>query len=377
MSRRFYINFLVFWFAFFTVIAAGSALAQACDATTDAAGWIASNQTFCVSYQGGCRIWQDISGVYVIAGYGQVYVGQSGGPNCTAATSRPPTSGPASNGSNGCNAGVSSGYSVPVANNAGSSVPGPMSVDMGGCVFEVSTQAGNADGSRVGGIAVSTGATAAVNINPVPDTGAAGATTATGERRVINIDGSTTVTTVKNIPDGNGGTLQQVTETTTPAGGGTPVTSTSIGSGTASPVGGGGGAGGGGGTSGGVGGLGTAGKNGTNGTNGTNANNPTPFVAPASGTFGSSSGWYTSKYPGGLHAVWDTRKAALFATPLGGAIANMAVPVGAGAEPSWTFTLWRINGTYTLALPSWIWTVMKSILLLSAAFACRRIIFGG
>jgi len=377
MSLRFYINFLAFWFAFFTVIAAGSALAQSCDAGTDAAGWIASNSTFCASYQGGCQVWSDGTTTYVIAGQAQWYVGVAGGPNCSAATQRPPTTGPASNGSNGCNADVSSGYSVAVANNVGSSVPGPRFVNMGGCVFEVQTQAGNADGSRVGGIAVSTGATAAVNINPVADTGATGTATPTGERRVINIDGSTTVTTVKDIPDGNGGTLQQVTETTTPAGGGTPVTATSIGSGTASPVGGGGGAGGGGGTSGGVGGLGTAGRNGTNGTNGTNANNPTPFVAPASGTFGNSWSWYTSKYPGGLHAVWDTRKAALFATPLGAAIANMAIPVGAGAEPSWTFTLWRINGTYTLALPSWIWMVMKSILLLSAAFACRRIIFGG
>lgn len=362
MSRRFYINFLAFWFAFFTVITAGSARAQACDAATDAAGWIASNTTFCAQYQSGCQVWSDGLRTYVLAGFGYAYVGQSGGPNCSAATQRPPTSGPASDGSNGCNAGVSSGYSIPTPSGTG-----PRSVSMGGCVYDISTQAGNADGSRVGGIAVSTGATAAVNINPVPDTGAAGVTNATGERRVINIDGSTTVTTVKNIPDGNGGTIQQVTETTTPAGGGTPVTSTSIGSGTASPVGGGG-------TSGGVVGLGTAGNNGTNGTN---ANNPTPFVAPAAGTFGSSSGWYTSKYPGGLHAVWDTRKAALFATPLGAAIANMAVPVGAGAEPSWTFTLWRINGTYTLALPSWIWAVMKSILLLSAAFACRRIIFGG
>lgn len=375
MSRRFQINFLVFWFAFFAIVAAGSARAQTCDAATDAAGWIASNQTFCASYQSGCQIWSDGFTTYVIAGPGQVYIGVAGGPNCSASTSRPPTSGPASDGANGCTAGVTSGYSLAVANNVGSSVPGPRSVSMGGCVFEVQTQAGNADGSRIGGIAVSTGETSAVDINPVVDTGTAAATTPTGERRVINIDGSTTVTTVKDIPDGNGGTIQEVTETTTPAGGGTPITSTSIGSGTASPVGGGGS-----GTSGGVGSLGTAGANGTNGTNGTNgkdANNPTPFVGPGPGAFGSSSSWYTSKYPGGLHAVWDTRKAALFATPLGEAIANMAVPVGAGAEPSWTFTLWRIDGTYTLSLPSWIWSVVKSILLLSAAFACRRIIFGG
>jgi hypothetical protein len=55
----------------------------------------------------------------------------------------------------------------------------------------------------------------------------------------------------------------------------------------------------------------------------------------------------------------------------------MAVPVGSGSEPSWTFTLWRIAGTYTLSMPSWLWGVVKAILLLSAAFACRRIIFGG
>lgn len=103
-----------------------------------------------------------------------------------------------------------------------------------------------------------------------------------------------------------------------------------------------------------------------------------PFVGPGDGVMPSHTGsWYTSKYPGGLHGVWDSRKAALFETPLGAALANMVVPVGAGSEPSWTFTLWGIAGTYTLAMPSWLWGVVRAILLLSAAFACRRIIFGG
>ena len=64
-------------------------------------------------------------------------------------------------------------------------------------------------------------------------------------------------------------------------------------------------------------------------------------------------------------------------SPLGAAIVNMAVPVGTGSEPSWTFTLWHIAGTYTLAIPSWIWSAVRAIMLLSAAFVCRRIIFGG
>lgn len=86
---------------------------------------------------------------------------------------------------------------------------------------------------------------------------------------------------------------------------------------------------------------------------------------------------YATKYPGGLSGMWDSHKAALMSSPLGAAIANMAVPVGVGAEPSWTFQLWHVNGTFTLAMASWIWSAVRAIMLLSAAFVCRRIIFGG
>jgi hypothetical protein len=104
----------------------------------------------------------------------------------------------------------------------------------------------------------------------------------------------------------------------------------------------------------------------------------TTFTSPGSGTMPTHAGsWYTSKYPSGLHGVWDTRTAALMASPLGAAIHNMAVPVGSGSEPSWSFTLWGGMGTHTLSLPSWIWAAVKAIMLLSAAFVCRRIIFGG
>ncbi len=113
------------------------------------------------------------------------------------------------------------------------------------------------------------------------------------------------------------------------------------------------------------------------------ADNPTAaecvaFSAPASGALPSTAAtWYTSKYPGGITALWDSHSAALFASPLGSAIANMAVPVGSGSIPTWTFSFWGIAGTYTLAIPSWLWAVLKAIVLLSAAFACRAIIFGG
>jgi len=94
-------------------------------------------------------------------------------------------------------------------------------------------------------------------------------------------------------------------------------------------------------------------------------------------------GWYTSKYPDGLRGVWDSRKAALFNSPLGAAIANMAVPVGSGTIPSWTLDLnmgmggMGNLGVYTIGLPAWLWSVMRVLVLLSAAFVCRRIVFGG
>jgi hypothetical protein len=109
-----------------------------------------------------------------------------------------------------------------------------------------------------------------------------------------------------------------------------------------------------------------------------------PFVSPGAGTMPTHAGsWYTAKYPDGLRGVWDSRKAALFATPLGAAIANMAVPVGSGSYPTWTLDLnmgmggHGNLGTHVLSVPGWIWDVAKVIMLLSAAFLCRRIIFGG
>lgn len=106
------------------------------------------------------------------------------------------------------------------------------------------------------------------------------------------------------------------------------------------------------------------------------------FSAPATGTLAQKTGtWYDSKYPGGLNAIWDARKAALMASPLGAAIANMALPSGSGSVPSWTLNFNIAHfynlGTYTLSIAPWIWAVVKTLVLLSAAFACRRIIFGG
>jgi len=374
MSARFHINLLMFFFGFFLALAAGSALAQ-CTAEQDATTWAAQNYGSGGSCNCGAGCIPSFANMCSVSGSGvqiagvSVYTGQSSAGICPSLlAAQVPTSGPASDGANGCNAGVSSGYSIPTPSGIG-----PLSVAMGGCVYTISTQAGNADGTRVGGIAVSTGVTA---VTAPAASASVGSAAAAGERRVINIDGSTTVTTVKLIGDGAGGTLTQVTETTTPAGGGAPVTSTSIGSGGAAP----GGAGGGGGGAGGggsVGGLGTSSL-----TGGDKPHPPMPtataFVAPASGTLPAAPGsWYTSKYPGGINGVWDARKTQLFATPLGGALANMSVPEGSGSEPVWQFTLWGINGTHSLSLPSWIWAVVKAILLLSAAFACRRIIFGG
>jgi hypothetical protein len=358
MSRRFVVNLLAFFGAFFLTIAAGAAWA-------DQAGALSACQTFATPRGANCM---DTGGSAYCASWGGTSCNVGGGESFPWSTnySAPPTSGPASNGGTGCNAGVSSGYSIPTPSGLG-----PTSVSMGGCVFDISTQAGNADGSRVGGVAVSTGVASVAAA-----AASAGVETPTGARRVINLDGSVTTTTVQTIPDGAGGTMTQVTESTVPAGGGAPVVSTSTGSGAASPGTGGGGSGGGG-----VGGLGTSPTTGgvrPSTETETPAATATAFVAPGAGSLPAASGsWYTSKYSGGLHGVWDARKTALFATPLGSAIANMAVPVGSGSEPTWTFTLWHVAGIYTLALPSWLWAVVKAILLLSAAFACRRIIFGG
>ena len=122
------------------------------DCATD---WIAADQPsaltgyHCTDYIGGCQEQIQGSIAYVVNSMDVLLY------QCSLSTTAPPppTSGPASDGSTGCVAGVPIGWDMAASSFTSSTIQ----IEQGGCVFDLSTSGYNADGSGVGGLALSTG----------------------------------------------------------------------------------------------------------------------------------------------------------------------------------------------------------------------------
>lgn len=88
--------------------------------------------------------------------------------------------------------------------------------------------------------------------------------------------------------------------------------------------------------------------------------------------------WWDPVYPEGISPVWAAFKGNIEATAIGSALNNMGLPSMTGSLPTWEFNMSALGlGTHSLQVPEWIWLVIKAIFLVSAAFYCRRIVFGG
>lgn len=90
---------------------------------------------------------------------------------------------------------------------------------------------------------------------------------------------------------------------------------------------------------------------------------------------------YTPKFPNGLSGVWDSRISAIKATPLFSLPANLMPNVASGGTcPVWMLPLnvgIRDFGSYNVAPPCFIWDFGKFVIIVSALFLARRLIFGG
>jgi len=108
----------------------------------------------------------------------------------------------------------------------------------------------------------------------------------------------------------------------------------------------------------------------------------TPNVAPAvAGTLpdlsAGGSGWYTKTYTNGIEGVVQTRFNEMQATPLGGLITNLTPQINATAiNGCFTFPILYI-GNYQLCLPNGVLNFIGIIMILTALFSARSIIFGG
>lgn len=102
------------------------------------------------------------------------------------------------------------------------------------------------------------------------------------------------------------------------------------------------------------------------------------FTDPA---FGAVPTLYEQKYPDGLMGVWQAKSADLMGSQFVESVQGMFPSLGSGgACPSWSMPLnfGVINfGNADVSVPCWIWDVVGLILLITATFVARRIVFGG
>ena len=91
---------------------------------------------------------------------------------------------------------------------------------------------------------------------------------------------------------------------------------------------------------------------------------------------------YEKKYPDGLLGVWDAKKAEFEQTSFFRMIDQLTPKIGqAGSCPSWSIDLsWTPGGSmgvHELQPPCMIWPFLKAIVIISALFLARALIFGG
>lgn len=90
---------------------------------------------------------------------------------------------------------------------------------------------------------------------------------------------------------------------------------------------------------------------------------------------------YQQKYPEGIKGVWNAKKPELMQTPFIAGIASMFPSFGSGACPVWSMDFNILPGsnygTQVFSVPCWIFQAIGLIILTSAVFAARWIIFGG
>lgn len=112
---------------------------------------------------------------------------------------------------------------------------------------------------------------------------------------------------------------------------------------------------------------------------------PTPTPEPTPPTFDNPDfatvpDFWKTKYPDGFTGVWDDLGPQLKQTAFLQSLNKFIPSVGGGSCPVWTVNLnvarWASYGSGDLSIPCWIFGVIKAMVLLCAAFAARKLIWG-
>lgn len=92
--------------------------------------------------------------------------------------------------------------------------------------------------------------------------------------------------------------------------------------------------------------------------------------------------FYEQQYPDGFAGEWDKFKGKIGASPLAGFLNGLSSGLpGGGTCPDWSVALnfgaMGNFGTHVIAPPCAIWPFIKAVMILSALFVARRMVFGG
>lgn len=92
--------------------------------------------------------------------------------------------------------------------------------------------------------------------------------------------------------------------------------------------------------------------------------------------------FYAQQYPDGFAGEWDKFKDKVGASPLAGFLTGLSSGLpGGGTCPEWSVSLnfghMGNFGTHVIAPPCAIWPFIKAVMILSALFVARRMVFGG
>ena len=101
---------------------------------------------------------------------------------------------------------------------------------------------------------------------------------------------------------------------------------------------------------------------------------------PDGGGLGSEGTWYESEYPDGIVGIWNEHSAALQQTPMFDFLNQFQIaPDGTQPDMNFCFNLGALGdlGCKSVEVPAIVWVFLKLCILITAAFTCRALIFGG
>ena len=90
--------------------------------------------------------------------------------------------------------------------------------------------------------------------------------------------------------------------------------------------------------------------------------------------------WYESVYPDGIVGIWEEHSASIQQTPAFEFLGQFQMsPDGAQPDMNFCFNLGAFGdyGCKSIEVPAFVWAFLKICILISAAFLCRALIFGG